>query len=221
MVTNLKAIGQCEVCDKPDVEVINTMGNIKMCADCKAEDDKVVLQTKAVTKIIEDSIKVDTSIQIKTDLFNAATVAAVELKAAIDNNPSIPADQKDYEFTKLCFQRFEHFSKVAFDKHAEYVAAENEKRAWQVQTQTSAGKLRAEFREKFKNFDINYQPAVVKTPKPKEAKPKAKSNIKEVKAAASKYGVDASAVQMMVLKRNLDAETAAKELATLLGKITN
>lgn len=218
-MNKLTTIGECEVCDKPNMEVFKTKGNINMCAECKADDDKIVLQSKSVNAIMDDVAKVDTSIQVKQDIFNAATVPAISVKAAIDNDDTIPADQKEYRFTQYCHEQYMKFAAVAFDKHAEYVAAENEKRAWQVQTQTSAGKLRAEYREHFKNLNINYTPATVKTVKPSVRKPKQKSSVKEIKEASRKYGVDYSAVTMMVLKRNLDADTAAKELATLLGKL--
>ncbi len=213
--------GDCEVCDKPGVDVWPTPGNIDMCADCKAEDDAIRSKASTVGNIIEHSVKVDTSIEVKSDLFNAATVAAVELKAAIENDESIPADQKEFKYAQMCYDRFLHFQKVAFEKHQEYIAVENEKRAWQVQTQTIAGKLRSEYRDHFKNLNVNYAPTPVKAIKEvaKTRKPKTAAKVSESREAAAKYKVDSTLVHMMVTKRNMSAEDAAKELSLIPGMV--
>ncbi len=221
MAIGTKKIGQCEVCDKENIEVVNTPGNIEMCAQCKADDDKIREQTKSVDMIINQSKEINSHIELKQDIFNAATVPVIQVKAAIDADESIPADQKEYKFTQYCYEQFLHMQKVAFDKKQEYEAAENEKRMWQAQAQSAAGKLRMELREHFKNLNMNYNPSPAKVVKPATpGKPKVKKpSAKECREAAIKYNIAAMApqVQMMTITRNLSAEDAAKELASLMA----
>jgi hypothetical protein len=182
----------------------------------------LAVQTRATetTSILEAARQIDNSVEIKTDLFNAATVAAIELKAAIDNDDSIPADQKMYAYAKTCMERMQHMKRVIFEQREELIKNESIARMWLVQTQETAGKLRTEQREHFKNLDVSYQPVKVKQIKPKAASvPKKKMNLAEIKEAAAKYDLPAAAIQSMVVSRNMSPADAAIELAKLMGKL--
>jgi hypothetical protein len=220
--TNSKTarIGDCEVCDATNIVVIIAHGNILMCESCKTNDDALTTKNKEIKQIVQSSNQVDESIQIKTDLFNAGTVAAIELRGAIDADDTIPADQKDYAYAKLCLIRFQHFQKVVFEQRQELLARENEMRAWQVQTQTAAGKLRSEYRDQFRSVDVSYQPAVVKVVKPASSTGKTgkkKFNKQELFDAAKKFNVPADGVRMVMVSRNMTASTAAEFLARQMG----
>lgn len=214
-------IGDCEVCDRVDIEVWQMHGNIMMCQDCKTKEETV--QSKIDNIVIHNSRMVDTSIELKQDIFNAKTVALQELRSAFEHDENIPSDKKEYEYAKECLLRLQGLQKAIFEERQSLLDKENEARAIQTAIQTSAGKLREDLRAQFKLQDITYQP-VVKTIKPK--KPHApsvtsKGKLNEVKEAAKKYGVDPIGVQAMVVSRHMSADDAAREFARMLGKDTS
>jgi hypothetical protein len=194
-------------------------GNMWLCVPCRDVEIKVMEQTKEVGSIIDSSRKIDESIELKTDIFLAKSIPAKELYASIQQDDSIPEDQKDYQFTKVCYDRFQHFQKVVFDTRKSLSDAENELRMWQVNVQTSAGKLRTELREHFKNLDISYEPRKLKTPKPavQKTSPAKKFSKAEVNEAAKKYNVPAANLQMVATARNMTADEAGKFLSNLLS----
>lgn len=209
--------GDCECCDATDVVIRTQHGSIKMCEACIAKEASVV---PAVNAIIASSHAVDSTIKLKTDIFTAKTVAVVELHGAIQADDTIPADMKDFKMAEECSKRYQHLKDVIFAKRQELLEAENEARAWQVNTQEFAGKLRTELKEKFKQFDLNYQPPQEKIKKPRATsapKMSQAEKVKQAREAASKYGVDANAVLMTMVSRNMTADDAAKHFAKLLG----
>lgn len=222
-------IGDCETCTKTAIRISVHYGNMWMCDECwnkeqalTAENMKPENQTarvNAVNAILTQAAKIDESIQVKTDLFNAATVASVELKAAIENDPNIPADQKQYVYANACLERFQNFQKIVFDQRQELLETENKMRMWQTQVQQAASTLRAELREKFKQFDVNYQPAPPKTVKPASPKTGKKFQKEDVRKFAAQYKVPEAAVQMLVVAKNMTPEAAAKHLAIQMGLI--
>lgn len=218
----VKKIGDCEIRDEhKDVEVFLEAGNIWMCQICRDYEAELTERNALARKMIQESRSVDSSIQLKQDIFTAKTVPAIELRAAIEHDDSIPADQKDYAFTKECMTRFQNLQKIIFEERKALSEKENELRMWQVNVQTSAGKLRSDIRAEFKQLDVNYQPTPVKSIKPKAVKQPSKKAFdkKALYEAAKKYDVPALQVQSIIVSRNMDANAAAKYLAELLGKI--
>jgi len=219
MTLNTVSKGECDCCPKVDCTVF-TVNGMKMCDDCKAKNDAAVAQAVEVNSMLSQSRAVDASIQIKVDIFQAATTSAIELKGAIDHDENIPAEQKDYVMAQESLKRFQHLQKVIFDARQELLNRENELRAWQTQVQQFAGKLRAEQKEQFRNFDISYQPVPVKSVKPTTAKASNKPKLNDIKEMAAKYGVPAAGVSMIAAARHLSAEGAAKYLAETMSKKT-
>jgi len=160
-------------------------------------------------EIIKHARLNDKAIVQKTDLFNAQTVANIELKAAVDQNPEII--NKQFAYCALLKERIEHFSNVIFDARKVLGEATEKQKALQVEFSLQANKLRAEEREKLGAIDLNY---VVS--KPKTIKPTVKKTVEKkftqatVREAAAKYNVQREIVQMICVARNVDAETAAK-----------
>lgn len=214
--------GTCEVCDTENVDLYSMYGNILMCANCKAQDEAVTARQANVIDMIESSNKIDASIQLKSDLFNASTIAAVELRAAIEQNEEVPAAQKDYVYAQECLKRFKHLQQVIFDERKALLEKENEMRMWQGNVQTAAGKLREELKAQFKEVDVTYQPTPVTVKKVKAAatsKPSKKAFDKNALAeAAKKYDVPQLGIQSMVVSRNMSYEDAGRELAKIMGK---
>lgn len=229
MAVNQTRIQDCEVCTATAIKTTCTYGNIWMCDDCIERERKLTEENMKpenvqarVNATLHAAAKIDESVVVKTDLFNAATVASVELKAAIDNDENIPADQKQYVYANACLERFQKFQKIVFDQRQELLETENKMRMWQMQVQQAAATLRGELREKFKQFDVNYQPAPPKSVKPASPRTsKKKFSREELNTAIKKYNLDGShavAVQMLATAKNWKVEEAAKDLATKLGK---
>jgi hypothetical protein len=218
MTTNNKPkIGDCEACDSVNTKITFQYGNMWLCDECWQKELLVQTQVKDTVNILDHARSVDNSVEIKSDLFNAATVAAIELKAAIEQDDSIPSDQKMYAYAKTCMDRMQHMKKVIFEQREELIKNESIARMWLVQTQESAGRLRTEQREHFKNLDVSYQPAKVVKPKAQSV-PKKRMNLAEIKEAAAKYDLPHAAVQSIVVSRNMSPVDAATELAKLMGK---
>jgi len=223
-------IDDCDGCAKQDVEVWS-LDNMLLCNDCrkkqldaKAEAARVPV---AVESLIQKSQKQDASIQVKADIFNAATVSFIELRASIENDAAIAPENKDFEFAKLVAERIKKFNEVIFADEAALNEKKNERHAWHTQMREFANKLREDQRAKLKQFDITYTPSTpvaarsVRTSKPVGPGKGKKKNftITELKAAAGKYNLPYAQVQSIVISRNMTPTDAAEHLANLMGLI--
>jgi hypothetical protein len=221
-------IGDCEAgCESTQVEVWVTRGNILMCASCKAEDDAIAtMQEEAIAgnKLLQQLRAVDNASELKADIFNANTVAIVELKGAIWADVNIPDARKQYVYTQELARHLDIQQKKVFDKRAELTVEESIARRWQTAAQEAAGKLTAVEREHFKKLNMAYQPTSVKSVKPAKAgKPttKAPSYRKqggEYKEVAERYGVNPEMIRIMVIHRGMTIEAAGKEAAEIMAR---
>jgi hypothetical protein len=174
----------------------------------------------AINDLVADSLKINQSIQLSTDIFNAKTVALVDIMRAIDADDSIA--NKPFSKTEYSVNRIKHLVKVIFDLKNQVTEAENEIRANQVNVNMMVNSLRTEERERLKLQDINYQPATPKTPKTKssgtkQAKKGSKIDMNEVNKWAGKIGMPAQLIHMRMLSKNMNAEAAARTFATETG----
>jgi hypothetical protein len=224
MATERFVKGNCECCDKTEV-IVSEVHSMMMCNDCRHADEDATARAVAANSMVQQSRSDMTSIEIKVDIFNAATTSAHELKASIDADPNIPDDSKDYAMASESLARFKQFQDVIFglrkeasEIQAKIAAKENEMRAWQVQIHTFAGNIRDERKEKFRNFDIQYQPKPAKVAKAAKAPSSTKKFSKtELIDAAAKYKVPMAMVQMVAVQRNMTADQAAHEVFTALS----
>jgi hypothetical protein len=202
--------GDCECCPNTNVQLYIRHGNMAMCEECAKKEDSLV---KSAKHIIEVSQKIDTTIEVKADIYNAQTVSLTELRGAIWADVSITDSDKEYTYAKETQKRLLHIQKVIFDsKIAE--------RVLQTELQQSVSRQTEARRAEFKNFDVNYRPTTI-TKKEKTTKPakqgKKSFNKQELNDACKKYGVPASGVQSIVISRNMSYDAAAKHLAGLMG----
>lgn len=237
-MSETKKIGECEVCPKTDVEISLHYGNMWFCDECwtkeqaftkdhmsaenqqKRVDEANAKQIALHEVAVQTSRAVDSSIQVRTDLFNAATESIVNLKKEIDANESIT--NKPYALASELMTRFEHFKSVVFEMQQKIVEAGNEQKAIQVYLNQLANQLRAEEREKLKINDISYQPTKVKPVKPAAIKTTGtKKSTKLDKAELNKYaaelGVAAFTLQMVVVSRGITIKEAADMLKASLA----
>jgi hypothetical protein len=220
MQANRKTKGDCETCDRTDVELTQMHHNMMMCPDCVREEQAAIERNKHAVQVVADARKNDAGIELKQDLFNAGTVSFVELQAAIENNSEIPADKKQFAVMTEVAERIQKLDAVIFAEETALLAKKNERHALLINAQNVAARLHEKEREQFKQYDINYKPTAPKTIKPKAVKTTGKKFDKAaLYEAAKKYGVPAPQVQSIVTAQNKSYEDAAKHLATLMGLI--
>ena len=201
--------GDCECCSNTNTQLYIRHGNMAMCESCAAKEDSLI---KTPKQVIEFSQRVDTTIEVKADIYNAQTVSLTELRGAIWADETIAAADKEYTFAKETQKRLLHIQSVIFDsKIAE--------RVLQQELQQSVSRQTEARRAEFKNFDVNYRPTTI-TKKEKTVKPvkaSQKFNKQELYDVCKKYGVPANGVQTIVISRGMSYEAAAKHLAGLMG----
>lgn len=219
--------GECEVCDRVHTEenpvkITCHYGNMWFCDVCWEKESvatKDLVKTNevqsVVTNALQQAARIDNSVEVRTDVFNANTVAIISLKAEIDNNPEIT--NKPYVLATELVARFEKFKSVIFEHNEKIVEANNAQRAIQVYLNQMANTLRSEEREKLKIADINYKPTVVKPLKPKSigttgTKKSTKLNKDELRKYASELGIPEFTLQMLVVSKGITVETAANML---------
>lgn len=209
--------GDCDCCERTNVALTRSteQAGMMQCSVCYTDEQAAIAKRRSV-EVIEQSIAIDETIVLQKDIHNASTVAFIELRAAIQNNDAIPADQKEYELVKMAAERIKIVKAAIIADEQALMAKKNEHHAWITQVQEVASRLRADYREKIKQYDLSYHPSGI-TKKEKSTTPSqsGKPGFKraEVSEAATKYNVDRMMVQFMVTQRNITPDAAAKELA--------
>lgn len=216
-----RKIGNCEVCKNTEVPISLHYGNMWFCDGCwgkeelsTKENQSPVKQQERVDNLllnqaVKQSRQIDESVQISTDLFNAETVAIVELKKAIDTDESIV--NKPFALAEEILKRFNHDKELIFNANKEIAEAGNRQKAAQVYLNQLANQLRSEEREKLRLADINYKPTAPKLNKPKPIKT-AKLDKVELRKYATELGVSEFTLQMVVVQKGITVEAAANML---------
>lgn len=217
--------GKFAVCDACiNVGVLTVCNKMALCRECVSREVTATLpsvpvadlvpSSPLVNTVLQMSKDIDNSIKVSSDLFNAPTVAIVELKDAIDKDDSIPADKKHFKLAEVLLERFNTHKAAIFAMQQKIVAEHSNQRAIQQYLNNLAHKLQAEEREKLKISDINYKPEVVKEIKPKVTKPKAvKFTDKEIKAICAQLNVPEFHVRSTMMAQQCTLLEAASRVA--------
>lgn len=228
--------GDCECCNNSDTLI--KFKAMMMCQDCYHKEIALTKESEsladtrlqaekergnqviAINEVLRKSTEIDNSISIRTDIFNAETVAINDLKKAIDEDASIT--NKPYALAKVIHERFNQYKAVIFQKNQEIAEIGNQQKAIQVYLNGMANQLRAEEREVFKISDINYKPNPVKLTIKKEKGPiKTRSSKVLDKEELAKYakelGISAATIQMIVVSKGITVEAAAKLIKASLA----
>lgn len=228
--TPTKKIGECEVCDKKDIEITCHYGNMWFCEECWTLEQKVsaehmspenqqkrvdAYKTSVESRVVETAKQIDASIVVRTDLFNAATTAIMDIKKSIDDNPEIT--NKPFALAEILTERFNHYKDVVQEAQATIMDAGNNQKAIQSYLNTLANQLRQEEREKLKIQDLNYKPNPVKTPTVKkvstsQTKKSTKIDKAELKKYAAELQVSEFTLQMVCVSQGITPEAAANKL---------
>jgi ribosomal protein L20A (L18A) len=209
-----------------------------MCLDCQEKEKiaQIELKASAESRVKESrnesntratltrASQVDQSIQIIQDIFNAETVAIVDIKSAIDSDTAIV--EKHMTLAKVIEERHSHFQDVISAARDTMIEAQSKQRAIQQYYNDLANKLRIVQRAEIKLKDVNY-----KIPDKKISKPKAPSIKKFNKAELIKVAgviskefphIPANLImpnlQSLVISRNMNVEQAANVLRGMFGR---
>jgi len=197
------------MCQKCEDKIMTTRETIPGYAEMQ-DKVKAHAATIEINQVLRSARDIDSTIQVRTDLFNAATKSIVEIKAAIDGDENIT--NKPYELAKILRERFDHYKQVVFDAHAVIQEAGNNQKAIQVYLNQMANTLRAEEREKLKIADINYQPTTPKVVKPHAVKTTGTSKKIDkttLRKYASELGISEFVLQQVVVSKGVTVEKAA------------
>lgn len=224
-----KSHGSCECCNSFDTLV--KFKTILMCQDCYHKELHLTQISEAgaedrviqLNDVIRQTKIIDAGIQVRSDLFNAATIAINDIKAAIDNDPNIT--NKPYVLAETLKKRFNHYKQVVFELNEKAIEAGNHQKAIQIYLNQLANQLRVEEREKLKIQDINYKPNPIKVASPKPIKTRTTANKidkVELRKAAAELGVNEFTLQMVVISKGIPINEAVKIIKASIeaGKAT-
>lgn len=200
-LTRVNGLWLCDRCASLEFETIGRMHS--------SDKMQQVRVTKA-NELMEQSRKVDTSLQVRTDIFNARTIEIAEIKKAIDADTSI--ENKQYELAKILTEKLNQYKKIIFDANEAIMDAATSQRATQSYLNNLANTLRAEEREALRLADISYQPKPVLKPIKPATISRKKFDKAELKKYASELGISEFTLQAVVIQRNCTVEEAANAL---------
>jgi len=217
------AIGECEACNAVGDLFQAPGSSYQLCVIHYQAEVEAIQSAKVINKVVETSLKKIENTNLKADIYNAATTSFIELHAAIQHDDSIPADKKNEVLVQTAEKYITGFTQAIFDLNEQKVAKENERAGWRQATVDYIATLRETEREKYKKFNITYQPApvtkkAIKGDKPRVSKAKVGTNLAEAKRMAEKYGLPYIGIQSLVVSKNISYEQAAIELCKMMGK---
>lgn len=218
----------CVVCKERNTNTIR-YGNQPTCDSCFELEQKLqadnmtpekqqerIDEVNSFNLALQKAREIDNGIQVRSDLFNAATVAIIDLKKSIDSDESI--ENKPYALAEELKRRFEHYKDVVFELNAKIMEAGNQQKAIQVYLNNLANQLRTEEREKLKLADMNYKPTPPKQVKTREISTtgtrakRVKFDKVELRKYASELGVSEFTLQMVVTQKGCTVHEAAVQL---------
>lgn len=218
----------CEACTKTG-DCVDVNG-ILMCPSCLENElvSKPSFQkmqqmaysnpftANPLQQLAESVKQSDAKLSGKPEFFNAETISIEEIKQKLEADSSIT--NKRLELGKIVFQRIVDFQKAIFDADQVRFELGDRQEANRRYLNNLAAQMTAEEREIVRLKDINYPVQQPKLTVPRAPSTKAKSNKEELREAASKYKVDAVAIQTICIARNMSVAEAV-ELMIKMGII--
>jgi len=225
----------CETC--PNIGPVEMFAGMAMCASCrekeleavrahqapelqearlaehnrKLEEDKLIRAENtpilSISDLVTKARSVDQSLQVVGDLFNAATVAIVDIKNSIESDDSIPTNEKAFRLANVLIERNDTYAGLIFDTRKTLVELESTQRTIQTYLNDLANKLRKEEREKLSLKYADYKPNPVKPAPTGTRKPKTpKYDKDELAKAVAETGMPAHVIQMGCVRMNQSIE---------------
>lgn len=201
---------RCESCGKQiecdvypiDNLVDTSIENKLWCWPCKDVEvqlliDRVTESANKNREIQDLARDVNENIRYDGDVFNAKTIALVELKQAYLNDESIPQEDRSLRYQEALGKQLTHFKEVLFQKQGEVHDIQVEMLVIKKSLRDFGNDLKKEIREQLRISDSTY---VVAPPIKINVKPKAQPKSRLDKA------IDA----MLLLNPKLTREEAMK-----------
>lgn len=193
---------ECDTCNEKSVSLLVEQVNSSARSGMALYDAALTDNAK---QVIEDSKKIDSSITYNGDVFNAKTIALIELKKAVFADDSIPANEKNHAYQNLVAERYVHLKEVVFKLEQQVFEATVESKVLAEDLRTFGNELRKEIRDKIQNADNQYQPpvkAAVKPRLPKGDKISAKDTL--IKSFAELRGITITEAKIRIETNNFD-----------------
>ena len=210
---------ECECCtNPPPLRLFMAMWMCSACVDknkqlsaaSEAEAEKRVKDVRdtgdkvqQINAILKSAGTIINSIEVKTDIFNAQTVAIMDMAKAIADDDTIA--NKPGALADELYKLYTTYKEKIFANQQENVELANKQNAIQKYLNELKNKLTEAERERYKLLDVNYKPNQVKLankPINSPAKPK-KYDKAEILKAAQRAGVPASVIQMLCVSKNM------------------
>jgi len=165
-----------------------------------------------INNILKKAQAVVASVEVKTDIFNAQTVAIVDIAAAINADESI--ENKNGALADNLLAMYTSYKEKIFANQQENVELANKQNAIQKYLNELKNKLTEAERERYQLLDVNYHPSKVKMankPINSPAKPK-KYDKADIVKAAQRANVPVSVIQMLCVAKNMTPTQASDSL---------
>lgn len=216
----------CQLCN--EAEAVTFRYGMRLCKDCWEVKDRMDEQQRSLTAphipnnpLLAHAAAIDASVTVKTDIFNAETVAIAELKKAIEEDDTILPEQKLFQLATVVQNRIQNYKQIVFDLQQTIVDESNRQRANMQYLNQLAQTLRAEEREKLKAMDLSYKPIAPKLPSNKPARvPKASSakiSQAELIRAAQETGMEPNTIKSFCVLKGWTIDVAIVELKKVIA----
>lgn len=218
----------CDCCELTGTVTYYTpRGDMWQCQGCKDKD--AALETRQIQSqaLLSDIKKMDDSVHMKADIFTAKTIAAIELRGAIEADSSIPDADKDFVYASRMRDRILHLKQVIENDRKALIEKQNEVSMWQVNAQEVVARLSAQHRAHFKEMDLNYHPPTVTKEKVVKAskgtsvaKPKKVTYTSVQRAeAAIKWNLPLNLIQLTAELRGVSPDEAGRIITESRAKV--
>jgi hypothetical protein len=177
----------------------------KQCAPNRT-DKLIEIHTEAIKKqepirdIINESRAIDSSITYNGDVFNAKTIAHIDLKKAIWADSSLSEDEKQFKFQSELAARYQHLKAVVFELDNKKHDAVVEQLAIGQTLRDLGNSIRAEISAKLKELDNQYQPTIKKPIKPSVKVEKKSPMDRLIEAYAQLHGCSITEAMLAIQK---------------------
>jgi len=201
-----------------DTMLVNVVGHSSI--DCVLTKEKDLDATGLDKFIKENQLQVDTTVQVREDIFNAKTTSIVQMKEEIEADDTI--ERKHFALAIRLTEMRNHLRKVLFGVNEAYnktkESINSEIRSQQQYLNDLANKLRTDEREAIKLRDVTYKPLPPKATKtPKVVKKK--FDKKELKKYSDLLGGNMEyTLQMLCVANNMQPDKAYEMLKGLQEK---
>lgn len=195
-----EACGTITVCEFfPDTKHPKKM---LLCEPCIQKEYTVA---REVTQARVNSYEV---VRTPGDYFNANISAIKEIKEAIEADPSI--EHKSFAVAEAIKLRLNHLKKTLIEKRNEISTLENEQRESQIFLNHHMKQLSDDEQKRLGLLDITYKPSLSNIKVPRKAPATKKFDKDELRRVANSFNIDITVLQMIVTRRQVSIEEAAK-----------